>query len=287
MKQAILITAYKDFSQLRRLVQEFDDNFNIYIHIDKKSSFNETLKDDFLQMSNVRYVSQDFKVNWGGVNHLKAYLKLSEVALTLKENGFFHLITGQDFPIQSNKDFRKYLVNGQNHLSAFTMPNKVWKYGGMDRIELFNFYDLFNAKKTSKWIYLTQRLQLRFKFKRPVKKSMGQLYGGNTYWSLTREAVQYVVTHTQENPKFLKRFNFTFCAEEMYFQTVLMNSSLKQSINHDDLRYMDWTTGRGGNPAFLDETDFESIINSRKLFARKLSQDRNALFEMLSKYRQE
>ncbi len=116
---------------------------------------------------------------------------------------------------------------------------------------------------------------------------MGQLYGGNTYWSLTREAVQYVITHTQENPKFLKRFNFTFCAEEMYFQTVLMNSSFKESINHDDLRYMDWTTGRGGNPAFLDETDFKSIINSEKLFARKLSQDRNALFEMLSKYRQE
>ncbi len=116
---------------------------------------------------------------------------------------------------------------------------------------------------------------------------MGQLYGGNTYWSLTREAVQYVITHTQENPKFLKRFNFTFCAEEMYFQTVLMNSSFKESINHDDLRYMDWATGRGGNPAFLDETDFESIISSKKLFARKLSQDRNALFEMLSKYRQE
>jgi hypothetical protein len=35
------------------------------------------------------------------------------------------------------------------------------------------------------------------------------------------------------------------------------------------LRYIDWVTRRGGSPAFLDNTDYEKIIISNKIFARK------------------
>ena len=42
MKQAILITAYKDFEQLVLLIDQFDNDFNFYIHIDKKSSIRNT-----------------------------------------------------------------------------------------------------------------------------------------------------------------------------------------------------------------------------------------------------
>lgn len=285
MKQAILITAYKDFCQLKKLVQEFDSSFNIYIHVDKKSVFTASIKKDLINISNVHYVSQDYKVNWGGLNHLKSYLKLCDIALENKDNGYFHLITGQDFPIQSNNYFKKLSKEGKNYLSSFKMPASGWKGGGMDRVEQYNLYDIFDAKKSDKWIYLFKRLQLRIKFKRNIDTSLGQLYGGNTYWSLTREALQYVITYTNEHPKFFKRFKFTFCAEEIYFQTILMNSELRERITNSDLRYIDWITGRGGHPAFLDETDFENIISSKKLFARKLNYERNSLFEKLSNYR--
>lgn len=285
MKQAILITAYKDFNQLKRLILEFDHRFNIYIHIDKKSPLQKDLIKELLKISTVQYVAQDFKVNWGGLNHLKAYLKLCKIALQNKENAVFHLITGQDFPIKSNKEFDKYLQSDINHLSAFTMPNAGWKNGGMDRIELYNFYDVFDAKKSSKWLYIIKRLQLRLKFKRSTPNSLGQLYGGNTYWSLRREAVQYVVTYSFHNPKILKRFKYTLCAEEIFFQTILMNSKFKEAIVHDDLRFMDWASGRGGYPAILDESDFEKITQSGKLFARKLDQNKNDLFSMLSNNR--
>lgn len=37
MKQAILITAYKNYHHLEEIIAFFDDDFEIYIHIDRKS----------------------------------------------------------------------------------------------------------------------------------------------------------------------------------------------------------------------------------------------------------
>jgi hypothetical protein len=39
------------------------------------------------------------------------------------------------------------------------------------------------------------------------------------------------------------------------------------------LRYIDWASGRGGNPAFLDNTDYEKIKISNKIFARKFHEN--------------
>jgi len=38
LKQAILVTAYKDIDRLKILTDLFDDDFSFYIHIDKKAA---------------------------------------------------------------------------------------------------------------------------------------------------------------------------------------------------------------------------------------------------------
>ena len=65
-----------------------------------------------------------------------------------------------------------------------------------------------------------------------------------------------------------------------------MNSKYSEQVINNDLRYIDWKSGRGGFPAILDERDFEDIIHSEKLFARKLDMNANGLFDMLSIHRQ-
>ncbi|MGZ2368711.1 beta-1,6-N-acetylglucosaminyltransferase [Ancylomarina sp. YFZ004] len=290
MKQAILITAYKNFEQLKELINEFDENFNIYIHVDKKSRLTKKAIREITNISNVKYFTQKYKVNWGGLNHLKAYLKLSEKALLHNENVYFHLITGQDYPLKSNEYIKNMLFNNQdkklNYMGFFKMPAKCWRNGGMDRLEYYNLYDLFNAKSSfeSKWIGRTRRIQKGLGFKRSVNFCK-QLYGGSTYWTIHRDTLQFVIHFTKQNPSFLKRFKFTFCAEEIYFQTIIMNSEHADKVVNDDLRYVDWETGRGGYPAFLDENDYESIIKSNKLFVRKIDPDKNKLKQMLTMYR--
>jgi hypothetical protein len=77
------------------------------------------------------------------------------------------------------------------------------------------------------------------------------------------------MNYTERNPSLLKRLRFTFCADEIYFQTILMNSPLKNKVINNNLRFIDWTKRNGSFPANLDESDFQMLVESDKIFARK------------------
>lgn len=267
MKQAILITAYKDISSLVELINLFDTRFNFYIHIDKKR------KMDFSILSNMNnvFVTNRYVVNWGGVNHLKAILLLANEALQNAGNSFFHLITAEDLPAKPIDDFLNLDIT-KSYLEYFEMPAAFWSgNGGFDRINYYQLYDVFNAKSQMgiKIIRSIERLQKIIRFKRGHYNKL-KFFGGSTYWSLNRDVLQYVIDYTNTNKNFLKSLNYTFSPEEIYFQTIILNSFHAGNIINDNLRYIDWSSGRGGYPAFLDESDFDKIISSNKLFARKI-----------------
>lgn len=88
-------------------------------------------------------------------------------------------------------------------------------------------------------------------------------------WSLSRACLNYVVVYSKQDKKIFNRFKYTFCSEEFYFQTVLMNSSFKSKICTDNLRFIDWSNRNGNNPSVLDETDFENLCLSNSFFARR------------------
>ena len=97
MKQAILITAYKNIHHLVDIINFFPENFAFYIHIDKKSKVDLSPLKVFSEKE--VFVSRKYKVNWGGRNHLKAILLLAEEALKNEEISYFHLISGQDLAV--------------------------------------------------------------------------------------------------------------------------------------------------------------------------------------------
>jgi hypothetical protein len=285
MKQAVLITAYKDFDQLVELVNLFDEDFNFYIHIDKKASLPAEFKFELLALENVKYLGQDYVVNWGGLNHLLAYLHLTELALKDEQNHFFHLITGQDYPIKSLERIKAHaaaaISNNHNYLTYFDLPTTNWKDGGMDRLNIYNFYDLLNAKKHLIWINRLRKFQQQLGIKRSLGLLPEKLFGGSTYWSLNRTCINYVSAYTKRNPGFLNRFRYTFCAEEIYFQTLIMNSDFASTVINDNMRFIDWESGKKGFPAFMDEHDFPAIMASNALFVRKIEKKELGLRAML------
>ena len=286
MKKAILVTAYKDIPSLLNLIDFFDLNFNFYIHIDKKQKFDSSL---FCEKENV-FLYSKYTVNWGGMNHLKAILFLANEALKNNENDYFHLITGEDFPIKPvsyflNIDIRK------NYLEYFDVPASRWKdeNGGLDRLSYYYLYDytgFINRYRSKLFHDKFLRLQNKIKIRRVFPQSFPpELYGGSTYWSLNREVLQYVIDYTNGNKSFLKRFRFTFCAEEFYFQTLLINSDYAKNITNDNLRFIDWESGKGGYPAFLDEEDFNRLISSPKIFARKIKNSERLRFLLINYFK--
>lgn len=61
--QAILITAYKNKKNLLKLVKSFNDEMNIYIHIDKKS---EELNENDFDKLNLRIYLLLKNIMWNG-----------------------------------------------------------------------------------------------------------------------------------------------------------------------------------------------------------------------------
>jgi hypothetical protein len=273
MKQAILITAYKNYHHLEEIIHCFDANFELYIHLDKKSKISDIELTNLRKYDSVKLVEQKYKVNWGGFYHLKSILYLTEQALKNPENRYFHLITGHDFPIKKSAYFLDFFKDNDNeYIDYWTLP----KIGGadngnMDRIEYYNFFDLWDFKihKQHEKIKLAIRIQKRLGFKRKIAAKMPKLYGGSTYWSLSRECVSYVTEFSQKKKFVLNRFKYTLCAEEFYFQTLIMNSNFASKVANDNLRHIDWVARNGNNPAVLDETDFEKLQKTNAVFARK------------------
>ncbi len=59
---------------------------------------------------------------------------------------------------------------------------------------------------------------------------------------------------------------YTTIGDEIYMQTFLQNYGL--NFVNDNLRYIDWSD-KMPSPKSLDEEDFERVMSSGKLFARK------------------
>lgn len=77
---------------------------------------------------------------------------------------------------------------------------------------------------------------------------------------MTKDAVETILTSSIAKD-LLCKLNNTTCAEEIYFQTVLMNSRLKGTIINNNLRYIDWSNKNP--PKILQDIDFEKIVLSK------------------------
>lgn len=282
MKQAILILGYKDINNIIRIIQYFDECFEFYIHIDKKS------KADLSRLYTIKNKSiniyRKYVVNWGGISIMKVELFLVKKALENDSIKYFHLISEQDFPIKPLHYFYDLARENKNYLAFEKLPRKVWDgNGGLDRILYYHFNDIFNARKygRGKLLNLLIHLQKTLKIKRSYGEHLPQLYGGSMWWSLTREVLLYVIHESENNTFLINRLNYTLIPDEIYFQTILVNSPYLNDIINDNLRYIDWTYRGGSRPAFLDMSDYNKLITSNKIFARKFNENSQVLINKL------
>ena len=266
MRQAILITAYRDLVQLQRLTEYFDADFEIFIHLDKKchEKNNELFSKEHV------HVSRHYNVEWGDYKHLEAIVTLMRSSFGHTDLEYFHLITGSDWPCLPLKDFKEFCGTHRNNnfVEHFPLPHADWgSEGGLNRIQYW-WIRPNTHRSTGAW--LTRRvisLQRKMGIKRSFNYFGGNLYGGGTYWSVSREAVGVALEYMEHHPDYLRRFRWTSIAEEICLPTLWLNSGL--SFVNDYKRYIDWGPD-GANPQVLTEKDYDKITASGALFARKM-----------------
>ena len=97
--QAVLILAHKNIDQVIELSQRLSSNFNVYIHFDRKISLSKKQELELNQL-NVKFFSK-YDVKWGSYSIVRATIDLMKLSLENPKNTYFHLISGQDWPMQA------------------------------------------------------------------------------------------------------------------------------------------------------------------------------------------
>jgi hypothetical protein len=266
VKIAYIILAHKLPEQVARLVNAIDSpNATFYIHIDRKSPpriFDE-IRSALGVRNDVRFVDRTV-CHWGGFGHVEASLRgLEQVVNARPAADYAILLTGQDYPIKPTtyiEDFFKDR-NGQCFLGYRSIPSPVWQpRGGLGRIE--------------HWHLRRLGLHIEIPLKRRIPDGL-RPYGGEAYWSLPLDIATYVVHFRRSRPKFVRFFKHVELPEESFYQTVILNSSLRHRVINNHLRFIDWSQYRE-HPAILTTAHTSELLGSDHLFARKFDQSKDA-----------
>lgn len=278
MRHCLLITAYKNVDIINNLIDSVPEDWGIYIHIDRKSK----IKVD--DINHRAHVFKQYKVNWGSRAHIKAILLLmSQVYKNDFIYDYYHLITGQDFiccPL--NKVDETLGFDGFTYMEYFPIPNPNWAgpHGGYDIIQYWTLAPFLNFTNY-KWRLLNVKFE-NLQNKLHLKKRLPDypLYGGSTYSSFHKSAIE-VIMSSPLTQKLYRKLCLSVCGEELFFQTILMNSHLKDKIVNNNLRYIDWNSNNP--PKIVIDEDFDKIINSGALFCRKIDYQSALLVQKLQK----
>jgi hypothetical protein len=281
MRIAYIISAYKLPQQLVRLVQRLDaPGASFFIHVDRKTSWNQYMEmtEPLKQRFNVYFLPRH-RCDWGGFGHVEASLK---GLWGLKDKGiefdYAILLTGQDYPIKSNAQIHEHLAKGggRSYLEYFPLPHPEWPgNGGLDRLKHWHFYPFgrhIEYPVKSPWqFHRLNRMWDRLVAVIPADRSLPNgvnPFGGSSYWCLSRECVDYINRFLFGNKRYVRYFKHTWVSDELFFQTILLNSGLENRLVNDNLWYIQWTQGQP-SPDVLSAHHFEALARSGKLFARK------------------
>lgn len=275
MKHAFLIIAHNEYPVLEVLLSMLDDERNdIYLHIDKRADdLYQKARSFRMKKAGFHLLQDPMKVYWGDISQVEVEYFLFKVALAHGPYAYYHLLSGTDLPIQS-----------QDYIHAFFHQNAGKEFVGFWQDEAHQ-RDL--ERKVFRYYFFTKRLKdkgtllhgvtafirnillgvqkvIRFR-----REQTFEFKKGPNWVSITEEACKQIIYYESV---IAKRMKYTLCPDEIFIQTLLWNSPFKARIYCPDdpdkgnMREIDW---KRGHPYVWQESDWEELKNSKKLFARK------------------
>jgi hypothetical protein len=222
-KHAYLIMAHSELAILKLLLEDLDDIRNdIFLHFDKKQKGfpREELK-EIVKTSNLYFVER-INVNWGGYSQIQAEMILLSEAISKGTYFYYHLITGQTFPLK-NQEFIHSFFNKHYGYEFIGFCNKDEKY--LDRVRFFYLFGEMGKSisliKKGKNILrrICIKIQKRMGFSR-IKHINMVFKKGFAYWSITHDLAFYIIN----SPSREKIYKNTYCCDEVFLHTLVYNS---------------------------------------------------------------
>jgi hypothetical protein len=271
-------------------------NKQFVIHIDRDTNRREFLSALGKLPPNVFILDRrnSFRINWGGINVVKAEFALFAHAADFMNDGDYAiLISGQDYPARPIKEFENFLRDSQgkevliyNQLSKLQELSRRPSRPGMWRVRFLQLRDirffglLCKNSKTRPLVELIGRLALP----NPYFNRNHEYFIGSQWIALTPKFLEFLRKNTK---KILKEFRFTFAPDEMAIHTFYEREYSK--VLEDRFRLFPNTQDYGPRAAgpfhFLKNDsasatllDLNDIEQSKKYFVRKPTDElRNVL----------
>lgn len=292
MQKNYLILAHKNPLQLSRMIERLDDGASkFFIHLDAKTPIEPFAA--CLEGGHIRFIEPRERCVWGDFSIVRATIHLMEAAS--KEQGVFILMSGQDYPIQS-----------QGHINAFLESNKEFDFIEIEPLEekwkpkmvkdkLEHYHILHSEERGHSNCYapfahcsvfqklrtLTHLLkgrlsQKNFRLLCSLPKRVAPFerqYAGSQFWAFSERTFYTILNYIREHKAALEGYyKYTSSSDEIYFHSVLMNLVAKDSTIKlkDPITYVNYFRK---NNVFITE-DFDKLTSAKgKLFARKFDTD--------------
>lgn len=269
MKIAILIHAHIYPEQVARLVSRIvHEDIDIYINVDAKVDIGAFKN----QIHNVYFLRNRVEVVWGRFSQTQQILNSFEEILSRSDN-YSHIlfISGQDYLVQPIGRIVEFLSQrtDKSFIDYHLLGDDDWSKLMKKRYEYWYFLPKYDIRRNE---YI-KKLLIKIGFKRhyPFPKP----YYGSCWFCLTSEVAKYLVNFTNSNKRVVRFFEHSGCSDELYIQSVLMNSELKDKLDKEIYRFFDWSN-HGKSPKILIEDDFDAIKVSGAWFARKVDGNINS-----------
>ncbi|MCL2312209.1 MAG: beta-1,6-N-acetylglucosaminyltransferase [Firmicutes bacterium] len=280
MKLIYLIHCHKNVNQVNNLIDLLsDENTEIYVNVDLKSKI-EIAKIN----PKAHLIKKRIPILWGDYSQVQATLNSIE-EIHKNEANYSHIIfiSAQDFPIKSNETIKNTIKENTDYLDYCIIPeNKNWnvKY----RYERYHYTGKFELLRPV--VSFFTRVFRKLGYCRQIPGNPIP-YGGSQWWILSKKSIEFLISfvNNSANQTFINFFRTVVCCDELFFQMILCNSDRMKNIINNNYRYIDWSEHKA-NPNNLVLADYEKIINSNKLFCRKIEPEiSDALVEKLLEYR--
>ena len=292
MQKNYLILAHKNPLQLGRMIERLDDGASkFFIHLDAKTPIEPFAA--CLEGGHIRFIEPRERCVWGDFSIVQATIHLMEAAS--KEQGIFILMSGQDYPIQSQGYINDFLESNKGFDFIEIEPlEEKWK-PKMVKDKLEHYHILHSEERGHSNCYapfahcsvfqklrtLTHLLKGRlsrknFKLLCSLPKRVAPFerqYAGSQFWAFSERTFYAVLHYIREQKAALEEYyKYTSSPDEIYFHSVLMDLVAKDSTIKlkEQITYVNYFRK---NNVFITE-DFEKLSSAKgKLFARKFDTD--------------
>ena len=292
MQKNYLILAHKNPLQLGRMIERLDDGASkFFIHLDAKTPIEPFTA--CLEGAHIRFIEPRERCVWGDFSIVRATIHLMEAAS--KEQGVFILMSGQDYPIQSQGYINAFLENNKGFDFIEIEPlEEKWK-PKMVKDKLEHYHILHSEERGHSNCYapfahcsvfqkvrtLTHLLKGRLSMKNfrllcSLPKRVAPFerqYAGSQFWAFSERTFYGVLHYIREHKAALEEYyKYTSSPDEIYFHSVLMDLVAKDSTIKlkDPITYVNYFRK---NNVFVTE-DFDKLTSAKgKIFARKFDTD--------------